>query len=682
MRLYNVLYFTDNETQYKSFLRVCSVALKTAYNKQNLVQILGSFKEREKRSSFDLSRWGIVRLIEKDQTGDDIQLQPLFRSSKDLMLFLEKFTDNLSDLIVLIDCNCDIVKNEIGFAKNFRSIMIEYPDVKFLFSSNPNWILFDKEDIGNELLLKYEDNPELCFSLCNSCLEELNCCSEKGEVKADFLKQLYSDDNGDCEDAEKWMMLKKLCRTKRTKYQKDKIREVRKRMSRMIALEKVNFDFITFSLANDSCLLDFVNKRDNLFDASNIRYAIKQWKYAELDVHSKNFDSVQKSRRDYLAVCVEEEKGQNRFNSYSLYTNGYRVLPITCAAELLELNLQELSLVPSVIIRDYDLQFYDSTLVKSSEYPNESDTIKAIRGFRDSLKEDTWSIHVFDSPCWSTFYKDYYTIGHPVKSFPKEYKHASQISISKRNTNPIPLYFISKGGWNVDVLSPKHFLGLTVENTEKKKVRCSHFINKKNKLCIPGLEKPLSGIHEPFQIIPEINERYRETRKFDSYYFNTSRENHAHGTSLDIYNIIKSLINRAKKYYTNGKFVHAAVLSNEAIEYLNGFHQSLMVEAYYINAISENALAMDAMVDEESLSRDTSFRVDKIRNDIERIYAQWGEKSKKRPIKMASNTLNQIYSDCRKVCREKEHFDSESIFIGAMARLNEGSFIFKYFNKR
>ena len=51
MRLYNVLYFTDNETQYKSFLRVCSVALKTAYNKQNLVQILGSFKEREKRSS-------------------------------------------------------------------------------------------------------------------------------------------------------------------------------------------------------------------------------------------------------------------------------------------------------------------------------------------------------------------------------------------------------------------------------------------------------------------------------------------------------------------------------------------------------------------------------------------------------------------------------------------------------
>ena len=49
---------------------------------------------------------------------------------------------------------------------------------------------------------------------------------------------------------------------------------------------------------------------------------------------------------------------------------------------------------------------------------------------------------------------------------------------------------------------------------------------------------------------------------------------------------------------------------------------------------------------------------------------------------MASNTLNQIYSDCRKVCREKEHFDSESIFIGAMARLNEGSFIFKYFNKR
>ena len=155
---------------------------------------------------------------------------------------------------------------------------------------------------------------------------------------------------------------------------------------------------------------------------------------------------------------------------------------------------------------------------------------------------------------------------------------------------------------------------------------------------------------------------------------NTSRQGHEHGTSLDIYSLVKSIIDQARKYFDSGKYIHAAILSNEALEYLNGFHQSLMVEAYYINAVAENAISLDAMgVDEETLSEDALIRVHKIKEDVKRLYEQKGKKGWKKEsvTRLSRNALNQIYSDCRTFCHDKEHFKAGDVFISAMGHINE-----------
>ena len=55
MRLYSILFFTNNYTIYKSFLVNCNNALKTAYNKQTLIKVLDSFYDiKEDKVDIDL----------------------------------------------------------------------------------------------------------------------------------------------------------------------------------------------------------------------------------------------------------------------------------------------------------------------------------------------------------------------------------------------------------------------------------------------------------------------------------------------------------------------------------------------------------------------------------------------------------------------------------------------------
>ena len=595
--------------------------------------------------------------------------------------------------------------------------MIEYPDVKFLFSSDPHWVLFDYEDIG-------EDVWKEDVGLCENCLRELNNCSEKGIIKESFIRKLYSDEKEQVENEEeiqKWTLLKKLCRTKNINRQKDRIREIRKHFSRRIALEYVNFDLLTFTLSGDSYLLDLVYKQDNLFDATNIRYAIKQWKYAELDVHSQNFYLAQKSRRDNLAVCVEEERAQNRFNSYCLYANGFRVLPVNTALALKDLNEQAEILKPSIIIRDYDLQFFDSNDIKYND-GDTSNSIKAIRGFRDNL-DNTWETHVFESPCWSSFFKSFHE--GECSCYFGNLPDKAIVSASKQRDTLCPVYYISKGNWNLSIMPPYNFIVKRCDKKNEETWYISHYYTNKSgpiallntekgikigmlgeefyehnegvdstikerkinffkkymrrkdvvELNLPGLLKPISGIYEPFRCIPEIRKRQEEIETSQSDYLDTSREGHSHGTSLDIYATVKSLIQRAEMYYNSGKYIHAAILSNEAIEYLNGFHEALLLKAYHILTISENAIAMDTIGgDEYALKQDTSFRITKIANEIDKILRRKkvsnnGNKDRR---ELKYNILNQIYSDCRTFCRDKEYFGAEDCFISAMADVNEG----------
>ena len=136
------------------------------------------------------------------------------------------------------------------------------------------------------------------------------------------------------------------------------------------------------------------------------------------------------------------------------------------------------------------------------------------------------------------------------------------------------------------------------------------------------------------------------------------------------------MVDRAWKYYYEDKrYIHAAVLAQETIEVLNGFHEALLLKAYHILAVSENAIAMNTIGgDEEALKNDAIFRISKIDYEIERILRRPKENGNgnedRREFKY--NILNQIFSDCRKICKEKEHFAAEDCFISAMAHVNEG----------
>lgn len=627
MRVYSILYFTNNYKKYTDFRDSdCKQAITFAYNSGTQVLILDSFDSN---------------------SGSPL---PFFTSLRDLANYLDAYRDNLSDLIVVMDCQLA----RRSAKKSLQAILIEYPDVKFLFDEDPQWVIFNQNDISAPL-------QEKSIEECYDCLKEIEQCTDKGVVKQEF-KDLLELDTPDY-----WSLLRQLISSTDPKIE-DAVRRVRKELIRQIAMQSVIFDFLKIPQKDIYFVLNLVHSQDNLFDASNIRYAIKQWKYAELDVHSRNFLLIQDSRRDNLAISVEEEKSQNRFNSYCLFANGFRVWPVTSARELLKVNSEAKRINPSIIVRDYDLQFFDSSCVTSGD---SREAIKEIRGFRDYL-DGTWETHAFTSSCWSSFYENFREEDNSSDSF-SALSNASIVSVSYEELVSCPIYFVSKGTWNVSILHPGSF----IVQEHNRLLRISHYYTdiNGNCLCLPGLTKPISGIYAPFSCIPEIRKRLKAIKTSTTDYLDTSREGHSHGTSLDIYANVKSLIRRAEEYYNNKKYVHAAILSNEAIEYLNGFHEALLLKAYQVLAISENAIAMDTVGGDESyLKEDTLFRINKIELEIDRILRRSSEEGKshedRREFKY--NILNQIFSDCRQFCKDKERFSAEDCFISAMAHENEG----------
>lgn len=566
-----------------------------------------------------------------------------------------------------------------------------------------------------------------------------------------------------------------------------------------------------YSVKHDQPFAFIERNWDNLFDGSNLRFAIKRYIYGQLCVSRYNFSAVQDSRKDFLAFCIEEEHSQIRFNSYALYTNGFRVLPISSAQDLKEFNsylknpqLKE-KLTPSIVVRDYDLQFADEktddkhkeTIDGCEVEINVIDDIRGVKFFDTSecpIYQGRWHVLKYDS-------KDKYDYWSSILEH--------------------PVYFISKGGHGIRVAElDKHFeksrkklierqskqlkkekkklegkcedkdkeklkelLYLQIKNIDDNKLTTSPqgekrepvFLNGTTEQIVRGIEKPISGVYLPFHSFREVKERYQSfgvvkliikkealclsercenikdkrtakkylLRKYRAFFedhirfewrisrilgyspfkrrvnkrkeqnssleeyikkeaknkkqewvISTERENHNHGVPLDLYDLAKSMLGRATDYYQHGNYIKAAVLAGEIIEVLNGFHEALTLQAYHIQAISENAIAMNVIGGSEmALKEDTVFRIRKIKSEIDRILSRtnnesetdasqfntlktlWNRlfndaKGERRELKY--NILNQIFSDCRKVCKDKEYFGAEDCFISAMAYVNEG----------
>ena len=367
--------------------------------------------------------------------------------------------------------------------------------------------------------------------------------------------------------------------------------------------------------------------RNNMYDGSNLRHAIKEYKFTE-KLHVKvNYATLSESRSEYAAVTVEEEYHQSMFNGYCLYANGYRVIPIMTASELRWINEkyknQEIANKP-LLIRDYDLQFIDEDRVpKTQEGKNEIDFIRKANKVYDSTNKiiQYTVLPNDDNPYWSGF-------------------------------DESKTFFVSKGeeALRLDLNYSK-----AMEESQDKEG--NHFLK------LRGIKKPLEGIYASMRLIPVVNERYNSSRDTDS--FKTSREGGEHGCPLDIYGIARSMVQRAERYYKFGRPRLAALVAGEALEVLNGFHKSLMNQAYYILSVSENAMAMSLLGgNEEMLKKDVNIRLrKKVKEDVDRMIAD---------PKDRYNLLYNIFNDCMLFCQEKEYFGAADEALSAMVHEKEG----------
>lgn len=374
---------------------------------------------------------------------------------------------------------------------------------------------------------------------------------------------------------------------------------------------------------DDHFALLLVKGRNNLYDASNLRSTIKAVKRCELRVID-NYRRLTQSRRNHMAVVVEEEYHQNMFNSYCLYANGYRVYPIITATELISRNKQEEKTPCAIYVRDYDLQFIDE---KQSDYANvDYNEVDWVRGAKRNEDDKYVILERAINKYWSHFND----------------KHG---------------YFLTKGGDGIE---------LKLDNADNRQsMRCK---NEDKTLVLNGMGKPIEGIYISVQKINEIKCRYQETRylkKHNDYCIVTKRMGKdGHSVPLDIYGIARSMVQRAEKYYNDKKYRLAALVASESIEILNGFHPSLMKRAYYVQAVSENAMAMSLLGGEESkLIEDIDFRFEIIKEDVKRMVV--GKVDRK-------NVLNNIYNDCRIFCRDVEYLEAADEALSFLVHENEG----------
>ncbi len=520
---------------------------------------------------------------------------PFIRTA-DLLLYLVEYEQNLQSLHVIIEYESikDTEDKDI-----IRNIIVEFPEVQFLF---------DKQ-YARDLSISSFLFPDVEFQ--------------------QYIRS-YNDDKKKEELRTYWNSIE----------------------------GNIDYSLVELHLRNPNDDIDpsvifarIISGYDNTFDASNLRYAIKLRKYLHLKVTRRNFQKVQDSRFNNLAIIVEEESKQNIFNSYSLYVNGYRALPITTKYELEIVNSENFKFAKKgIIIRDFDLQFEDE----------EQGSIDKIRGYRYCKAEDFEEGSLF-----YTQYKKFIGEKSARRSFYLGWNDLTHIHVrnyvqnnywNKLIDSGYPLYFITKG--------PKYSKIIHSIKGEKTNISKDNMM-----LYLSGLVKPVCGLYIPLQLFPEVCNTYEETRYSDSksfYEIITSREGHDHSTPLDVYDIANRMIRRAEIYNNNKRYLLAALLAGEALEILNGFHHRLIIKAYFIQAIAENAVAMDVVgSNEQYLAKDAMFRVNKIKEDIDRFYYGYEEKSK-------WNILNHIFSTCRKFCKEHEHFESEAVFISAIGHLNEG----------
>lgn len=432
------------------------------------------------------------------------------------------------------------------------------------------------------------------------------------------------------------------------------------------------------------CKLDY----DNLFDGTRLRWAVREGQYDQLNTGRRNYEKLQNSRKDNLALVVDDEPKQARFNGAALYFSGYRVIPVHTARMLLAIskgisNDTHKMLEPKIILRDFDLQFPD-VLEKKDYYDNTFYDAPELTA--DTIKWDNQTIASIDSFHQMIDYVRNYRYEKKVKEGCSKWTIGNSKNLFWSVVKEKLPVFIITNGHNDSKLQDK--LISAPDKKSYKPMSCDE--SAKNRLLMAGMQKPISGLYHAFfthlkddegsHIIQETFEetRYDESDGFQ-YEIDKRRKNSSHGIPVDIFNIVSEMLSRAERYYQKHCFVKSAVLSEEIIELLNGFHHQMMIRAYHIKSKAENAIAMDVIgANEGELVLDACLRIQLMKQDIHRmLFPMYKSKNlieQYRRRKKEHQLLKHIFSDCRKDCRDNEYFGVESTFVGAMAHLDQRAF--------
>lgn len=549
-----------------------------------------------------------------------------FEDPRDLLPLIEKEPkkDSLHIIIDYISC-CEWDKVD-DHATVLRDIIMAYPEVQFLFDETFVRNSCKKADEGLSQIAVEDSNPD--------------------EQEKDGKEEDDQDDDFQLDD---WCFLHFLFQDASIVTDNNKLEGIitidiylengRKMQQRFSVLANWHqFDLGNGNFEEKNVKEQFIRLlkgRNNMYDASNLRCAIKAYKFSKLHVKN-NFSKLADSRRDNVSVAVDEEHHQVLFNGYCLYANGFRVFPIMTASELRWYNMNTGSR-STVLVRDLDLQFLDEHETESElnrGNKNEVDFIRAAKKTNDKkrwekllLKDDTDKSNVY----WKKFIVS--TTG------------------SESSIESFKGYFVSKGEEGV-VFSKE----LDNSNDGMK-------ITQNGLLVLKGIKKPIEGIYYSIQKLKEVQERYIATIQEDKIDLVRKGED-GHSCPLDVYGIARSMVKRAELYYKNDRPRLAALVAGEAIEVLNGFHLSLMKQAYYLQAVSENAIAMSLLGGEESvLCDDLIMRMGKVKQDVERIVIDKEDRL---------NLLMNIYNDCRLFCREKEYLEAADYVLSFMMHEKEG----------
>lgn len=575
----NIIYLTDDTTKYDSFKEKC--------------EAIGLY------SLAKYSQPSAIRLSE----------------------FLSKLNSDLSTYLIIID---NEIKNS-NFYLELHPIIVEYPEITFWIEGNPDGVLEKlfpityEEGIKNFLENDVSIDESILF--LREFLSTKTIENSYSNIAVKIKECFFNDDDGDIYDGEpesNGFLLGLYSDIRRYQAKQDLVLS-------LICIPSV------YDIIKDENLRTLLKVGNNMFDAANLRYVIKQWKIIQLNC-SFNYQKIESSRKSHVAICVEEENEQCYYNCYVLFANGYRSLPVTSATFLRELLSVDLK-GERTIIRDFDLQFPDET-----QMSNNINEVDKIRGFKFD-NEKQWQNFIDDkSEYWSV--KDY----------------------SDNN-----VHFITYG-----------YKGLVVEHN-RSKVEISE---DQSVLKVPGMTKPIIGIITPLSkymvSLLKKTSSMRYSVKDEEYVMVLDRENHQHSAPLDLYDMASSMIQRAEFYFNCNNYLLSAIVSQEVVEMLNGFHRALSLQAYYVHVKAENALAINVLGgDDKILAEDATLRVKRIKEDIDRMLAEKEDdrsSSMKKKIRDATrlNVLNQLFSDCRLFCKEKEHFEAEDVFISEMAHINDG----------